>query len=59
MMALEIKLNLAPTADGLKLGKGDKNEPANITNVTSGLKPYGDAKPDAKDLVNLDTPKCI
>ena len=51
------KVNLAPTADGLKLGKGDKNdEPANITNVTSGLKPYGDAKPDAKDLVNLDTP---
>ena len=52
----ENKVNLAPTADGLKLGKGDKNEPANITNVTSGLKPYGDAKPDAKDLVNLDTP---
>ncbi len=50
------KVNLAPTADGLKLGKGDKNEPANITNVTSGLKKYGDAKPDAKDLVNLDTP---
>ena len=50
------KVNLAPTSDGLKLGKGDKNEPANITNVTSGLKPYGDAKPDAKDLVNLDTP---
>ncbi|TDN44523.1 ESPR-type extended signal peptide-containing protein [Haemophilus haemolyticus] len=50
------KVNLAPTADGLKLGKGDKNEPANITNVTSGLKPYGDAKPDAKELVNLDTP---
>ena len=50
------KVNLAPTADGLKLGKGDKNEPANITNVTSGLKPYGDTKPDAKDLVNLDTP---
>ena len=50
------KVTLAPTADGLKLGKGDKNEPANITNVTSGLKPYGDAKPDAKDLVNLDTP---
>jgi len=50
------KVNLAPTADGLKLGKGDKNEPANITNVTSGLQKYGDAKPDAKDLVNLDTP---
>ena len=50
------KVNLTPTADGLKLGKGDKNEPANITNVTSGLKPYGDAKPDTKDLVNLDTP---
>ena len=50
------KVNLAPTADGLKLGKGDNNEPANITNVTSGLQKYGDAKPDAKDLVNLDTP---
>ena len=50
------KVNLAPTADGLKLGKGDNNEPANITNVTSGLKPYGDAKPDVKGLVNLDTP---
>ena len=50
------KVNLAPTADGLKLGKGDKNEPANITNVTSGLQKYGDAKPDAKDLVNLDNP---
>ena len=50
------KVNLTPTADGLKLGKGDKNEPANITNVTSGLQKYGDAKPDAKDLVNLDTP---
>ena len=50
------KVTLAPTADGLKLGKGDKNEPANITNVTSGLQKYGDAKPDTKDLVNLDTP---
>ena len=50
------KVNLAPTADGLKLGKGDKNEPANITNVTSGLQKYGNTKPDAKDLVNLDTP---
>ena len=50
------KVNLAPTSDGLKLGKGDKNEPVNITNVTSGLQKYGDAKPDAKDLVNLDTP---
>ncbi|EIJ74456.1 ESPR-type extended signal peptide-containing protein [Haemophilus haemolyticus] len=50
------KVNLAPTADGLKLGKGDKNEPVNITNVTSGLQKYGNAKPDTKDLVNLDTP---
>ena len=31
------KVNLAPTADGLKVGKGDNNEPANITNVAGNL----------------------
>ena len=55
------KVNLAPTADGLKLGKGDNNEPANITNVTSGLKPYAETtldSPDAKKgLVDLSKPK--
>ena len=41
------KVNLAPTADGLKLGKGDNNEPANITNVANGaetFKPADDVK---------------
>ena len=55
------KVNLAPTADGLKLGKGDNNEPANITNVTSGLKPYAETAPDSPDakkgLVDLSKPK--
>ena len=55
------KVNLAPTADGLKLGKGDNNEPANITNVTSGLKPYAETTPDSPDakkgLVDLSKPK--
>ncbi len=54
------KVNLAPTADGLKLGKGDNNEPANITNVTSGLKPYAETAPDSPDakkgLVDLSKP---
>ena len=31
------KVNLAPTADGLKLGKGDNNDPVNITNVAGNL----------------------
>ncbi len=55
------KVNLAPTTDGLKLGKGDNNEPANITNVTSGLKPYAETAPDSPDakkgLVDLSKPK--
>ena len=55
------KVNLAPTADGLKLGKGDNNEPANITNVTSGLKSYAETAPDSPDakkgLVDLSKPK--
>ena len=55
------KVNLAPTADGLKLGKGDNNEPANITNVTSGLKSYAETTPDSPDakkgLVDLSKPK--
>ena len=55
------KVNLAPTADGLKLGKGDNNEPANITNVTSGLKPYAETTPDSPDakkgLVDLSKPE--
>ena len=55
------KVNLAPTVDGLKLGKGDNNEPANITNVTSGLKPYAETAPDSPDakkgLVDLSKPK--
>ena len=55
------KVNLAPTADGLKLGKGDNNEPANITNVTSGLKPYAETAPDSPDakkgLVDLSKPE--
>ena len=55
------KVNLAPTADGLKVGKGDNNEPANITNVTSGLKPYAETAPDSPDakkgLVDLSKPK--
>ena len=55
------KVNLAPTADGLKLGKGDNNEPANITNVRSGLKPYAETAPDSPDakkgLVDLSKPK--
>ena len=55
------KVNLAPTADGLKLGKGDNNEPANITNVTSGLKPYAETAPNSPDakkgLVDLSKPE--
>ena len=31
------KVNLAPTADGLKVGKGDNNDPVNITNVAGNL----------------------
>ena len=54
------KVNLAPTADGLKLSKGDNNEPANITNVTSGLKPYAETAPNSPDakkgLVDLSKP---
>ena len=55
------KVNLSPTADGLKLGKGDNNEPTNITNVTSGLKPYAETAPDSPDakkgLVDLSKPE--